>query len=82
VNADVSGSADNEGAVGNVLDTFPKDKVSNRSNVIGEIKETADVLGIPRDRWSCQDFAVTTGPSLPVNRVRIQQRSVRLNVAC
>jgi hypothetical protein len=69
--AGIPSSADNEGAAGNVKDQFSKDKFSNRSNVIGEIKETVEVLGIPRDRWGCQKFVVTTTLSLPSNRVRI-----------
>jgi hypothetical protein len=71
LHAGIPSSADNEGAAGNVKDQFSKDKLSNRSNVIGVIKETAEVLGIPRDRWGCQKFVVTTDLSLPTNRVRI-----------
>jgi hypothetical protein len=77
--ADIPGSVDNEGAAGNVKDQFSGDKFRNRPNVIGEIKEIAEVFGIPRDRWGCQDFIVTTTPILPVKRVRICHNCVNLH---
>lgn len=40
-----------------------------KSDVRGEIQETTEVLGIPRDRWGCQKLVITTNPEIPTNRV-------------
>jgi hypothetical protein len=71
LHTDTQSSADNEGAAGHAKDELSEDKISNQHNMIGESKETTEVLGIPRDRWGCQNFVVTTTPILPVKRVRI-----------
>jgi hypothetical protein len=71
LHADTPSSVDNERAAGDVKVQFSRDKFRNRPNVIGEIKEIAEVFGIPRERWGCQNFVVTTTSILPVKRVRI-----------
>jgi len=39
------------------------------SDVRGEIQETTEVLGIPRDRWGCQNLSITVPPDLPTRTV-------------
>ena len=39
------------------------------SDVRGEIQETTEVLGIPRDRWGCQNLVITDHPYLPTKKV-------------
>jgi hypothetical protein len=40
-----------------------------KSDLRGEIQETTEVLGIPRDRWGCQNLVITKIPDLPTKRV-------------
>lgn len=40
-----------------------------KSDVRGEIQETTEVLGIPRDRWGCQKLVITTQHVLPTKMV-------------
>lgn len=39
------------------------------SDVRGEIQETTEVLGIPRDRWGCQNLVITKPLHLPTKKV-------------
>lgn len=39
------------------------------SDVGGEIQETTEVLGIPRDRWGCQKLVITDRLNLPTKKV-------------
>jgi hypothetical protein len=40
-----------------------------KSEVRGEIQETTEVLGIPRDRWGCVNLVITKHHDLPTEKV-------------
>ena len=69
VRKDTPRSANGEGPTDHLLqdEGLSQDKLT--SDVRGEIQETTEVLGIPRDRWGCQNLVITNHPYLPTKRV-------------
>ena len=64
-------SANGNGPTDHLLqdEGLSQDKLT--SDVRGEIQETTDVLGIPRDRWGCQNLVITKPLNLPTKKVRM-----------
>jgi hypothetical protein len=65
--------ADNHSSTGVAVkhEEHSQDEFSDKSDVRGEVRETTEVFGIPRDRWGCQNLAVNTSTALPSQRVRV-----------
>lgn len=72
VSKDTPSSADTDISTGVTVgdEEHSQDKFGDKSDVRGEIQETTEVRGIPRERWGCQNLVVSTTPVLPVKRVR------------
>ena len=66
---DTPRSANGDGPTDHPLqdEGLSQDKLT--SDVRGEIQETTEVLGIPRDRWGCQNLVITNNPYLPTKKV-------------
>ena len=66
---DTPRSANGDGPADHLLqdEGLSQDKLT--SDVRGEIQETTEVLGIPRDRWGCQKLVITNHPYLPTTKV-------------
>jgi hypothetical protein len=69
VRKDTPRSANGDGPADHLLqdEDLSQDKVT--SDVRGEIQETTEVLGIPRDRWGCQNLVITKPLDLPTKMV-------------
>ena len=66
---DTPRSANGDGPTDHLLQNegLSQDKLT--SDVKGEIQETTEVLGIPRDRWGCQNLVITLPLDLPGTKV-------------
>ena len=66
---DTPRSANGDGPADHLLqdEGLSQDKLT--SDVRGEIQETTEVLGIPRDRWGCQNLVIANNYSLPTKKV-------------
>ena len=66
---DTPRSANGDGPTDYLLQEEGLSQDNLTSDVMGEIQETTEVLGIPRDRWGCQNLVITKHPDLPTNKV-------------
>jgi hypothetical protein len=66
---DTPRSANSDGPTDHLLQEDGLSQDELRSDVTGEIRETTEVLGIPRDRWGCQNLVITEPTDLPTKKV-------------
>jgi hypothetical protein len=66
---DTPRSANGDGPADHLLQEEGLSQDELRSDVRGEIRETTEVLGIPRDRWGCQNLTITVPTDLPTKTV-------------
>ena len=66
---DTPRSANGDGPTDHLLEDDGLSQDNLTSDVRGEIQETTEVLGIPRDRWGCQNLAIPKPDNLPTKKV-------------
>jgi hypothetical protein len=69
VGKDTPRSADGDGPTDHLLQDEGLSQDNLTSDVRGEIQETTEVLGIPRDRWGCHSLVITKPYGLPTEKV-------------
>ena len=69
VRNDTTRSENGDGPTDHLLQDDGLSQDNLTSDVRGEIQETTEVLGIPRDRWGCVNLVITKPPDLPTKKV-------------